>query len=136
MGWRDSLVRLADYEVEQLQMRLAEVVERRTARQMKLAMLHAEMQAECARAATDPELGWRLTSYLQAWRTRRDYAEADLAAADAEEAGARDALAQAFEQKKKYEQLMESAAEADRKTAARLDGAILDELGARRTALR
>src|SRR3974390_1382978 len=105
MGWRDSLVKLADYQVEQLQMRLAEVVERRTAAQMKIAMLHAEAEAECARAAGDAETGWYRVGYLQAWRTRRDQATADLAAAEAEEAGARDALAQAFEELKRYEQL-------------------------------
>ena len=132
MGWRESLVRLADYEVEQLQMRLAEVVERRMGAQMKLVMLHAEMEAECARAASDAEAGWYRMAYLQGWRTRRDQAQADLAAAEAEEAGARDALAQAFEELKKYEQLMENAAEAERKALARLDSAALDELGARR----
>jgi len=132
MGWRQSLVRLADYEVEQLQMRLAEVVEKRTAAQLKLAMLHAEAEAERARAAADLQTGWYWPGYIAAWRVRRDQAQADLAAAEAEEAGARDALAQAFEELKKYEQLMESAAEAERKAAARLDGAVLDELGSRR----
>ena len=132
MGWRESLVRLADYEVEQLQMRLAEVVERRTGAQMKIAMLHAELEAENARAAADVESGWYRVGYLQAWRARRDLARAELAAVEAEEAGARDALARAFEELKKYEQLMESAAVQARQTAARLDAAMLDELGARR----
>ena len=132
MGWRDSLVRLADYEVEQLQMRLAEVVERRTQVQIKLAMLHAECESECARAAADPEAGWHLVGYLKAWRMRRDQTMAELAALEAEEAGVRDALAQAFEELKKYEQLKENAAQAERKIQARLDTAALDELGARR----
>jgi flagellar FliJ protein len=132
MGWRESLVRLADYEVEQLQTRLAEVVQRRTAAQMSIVVLHAEAEAECARAASDAEAGFYRVGYLQAWRTRRDIAQSELAAAEAEEAGARDALAQAFEEKKKYEQLMENAAAEARREAARADAAILDELGARR----
>jgi flagellar FliJ protein len=126
------LVRIAEYEVEQLRARLAEVVDRRTQAQMRLMMLHAEAEAEHARAAKDPEAGLHVVGYLQAWRLRRDAAGAELAAAEAEEAGARDALAQAFEELKKYEQLTSSAAEAERKTLARQDGAILDELGARR----
>jgi flagellar FliJ protein len=134
MGWRESLVRLADYEVEQLQLRLAEVVERRTAAQMKLVMLHAEAQAESARAATDAEAGWYRVGYLQGWRLRRDAAQADLAAVEAEEAGVRDALAQAFEELKKYEQLRENAALAERQVQARLETALMDELGARRRA--
>jgi flagellar FliJ protein len=136
MGWRESLVRLADYEVEQLQMRLAEVVQRRTGAQMSIVMLHAEAEAEMARASADAEAGWYRVGYLQAWRTRRDLAQAELAAVEAEETGVRDALAQAFEEKKKYEQLAENAAAEARKTAARLDAAVLDELGARRASRR
>jgi flagellar FliJ protein len=132
MGWRESLVKLADYEVEQLQMRLAEVVERRSGAQMKVAMLHAELEAETARAAADAESGWYRVGYLQAWRARRDAAQADLAAVEAEESGARDALAQAYEELKRYEQLRENAAQLEREAAARLDAAVLDELGARR----
>ena len=132
MGWRESLVRLADYEVEQLQMRLAQVVERRILAQMKLLTLHAEQESECAQAACDAEAGWYRLGYLHGWRARRDQAQAELAEAEAEEAGARDALAQAFEELKKYEQLRENAAQAERKVVARLDVAALDELGARR----
>jgi flagellar FliJ protein len=132
MGWRESLVRLADYEVEQLQMRLAEVVERRSAAQMKLVMLHAELQAECAQADADAEAGLYRVGYVNAWRARREFAQVELAGVEAEEAGARDALAQAFEELKKYQQLMESAAEQARKAAERVDAAALDELGARR----
>ena len=132
MGWRQSLVKLADYEVEQLQTRLAEVVERRAAGQMKIVMLHAELEAETARAAADPEAGWYRLGYLQGWRARRDVARAELAAVEAEEAGARDALGRAFEELKKYEQLMESAALQARQADARVEAAMLDELGARR----
>ena len=132
MGWRESLVRLADYEVEQLQMRLAEVVERRTQLQMKLAFLHAEAESECARAAADAESGWYRVGYLQTWRLRRDALKADIAVVEAEEAGARDGLGQAFEELKKYEQLMENAAAAERRRVAAVESAVLDELGARR----
>src|SRR5690242_19847531 len=121
MSWRDSLVRIADYQVEQLQMRLAEVVERRTKAEMRLVMLHAEVEAEMERAAADAEAGWYRIGYLEGWRARRDAAIADIAAVQAEEAGARDALAEAFEELKKYEQLQENAALAQRRAAARIE---------------
>ena len=132
MGWRDSLVRLADYEVEQLRIRLAEIIERRVTAEMQLAMLHAEAEAELHRAATDAEAGWYRLGYLEGWRGRRDWAQTQIAAIGAEEAGARDALARAFEELKKYEQLKESALIAERKVEARLETAELDELGSRR----
>ena len=51
-----------------------------------------------------------------------------------EEAGARDALARAFEELKKYEQIEEDARIAAVKLQAKLETAELDELGLRRAA--
>src|SRR5690242_18032216 len=107
MAWRESLVRIAGYEVEQRRKLLAEIVERRTAAQMRLVILHAEAEAELARAAIDAEAGWYRLGYLQGWRARRDEVQDEIATIEAEEAGARDALAHAFEELKKYEQLQE-----------------------------
>src|SRR4051794_10092307 len=107
MGWRDSLVKLADYEVEQLRIRLAEVVDRRVEAELQLAMLYAEAEAENYRAAADAEAGWYRVGYLEGWRMRRDGAQESISALLVEEAGARDALAQAFEELKKYEHLRE-----------------------------
>jgi len=136
MGWRDSLVRLADYEVEQLRVRLAEVVDRRVQAELELALLHAEAEAERHRADSDVEAGWYRLGYLEGWRIRRDRLHEHIAAIQAEEAGARDALARAFEDLKKYEHLREVAAGEARQEAARLDVAAMDELGARRAAAR
>ncbi len=133
MSWRDSLVKLADYEVEQLRIRLSEVVDRRLEAELGLAMLHAEAEAENRRAAMDAEAGWYRVGYLEGWRQRRDAAQERIKVLLDEEAGARDALAQAFEELKKYEHLRESAAVAARQNAARLDAAAMDELGARRS---
>lgn len=135
MGWRDSLVKLADYEVEQLRVRLAEVVDRRVEAELTLALLHAEAEAENQRAATDAEAGWYRLGYLEGWRQRRDVAQERIAGLLTEEAGARDALSQAFEELKKYEHVREAAAVAARANAARLEAAALDELGARRAAV-
>jgi flagellar FliJ protein len=136
MSWRKSLVRLADYEVEQVRIRLAEIVERRSQAQMKLAVLQAELEAERALAARDAEAGWYRVGYLEGWRGRRDRVQAEIAELEVEEAGARDALARAFEELKKYEQLDENAQAAQRAAAARLEAAAMDELGARRNGSR
>jgi len=50
----------------------------------------------------------------------------------AEEAGARDALAQAFEEQKKYEQIAEQARLMELKAQAKVEAAAMDELGLRK----
>ena len=136
MSWQDSLVRIAGYDVEQLRVRLAAVLERKVVAEMRLALLHAEAEAEARKASIDAEAGWYRLGYLEGWRARRDAAEALIAELALEETGARDALAEAFAALKKYEQVQEGALAAARKTAARLERADLDELGARKAAAR
>ncbi len=132
MSWRGSLVRISGYQVEQLRIRLAEVLERKAEAEVKLVLLHAEAEAEARRAAVHAEAGWYRLGYLEGWRARRDSGVAEIAALAAEETGARDALAGAFEDLKKYEQLEESARVLAVREEARKETAALDELGMRR----
>lgn len=67
-------------------------------------------------------------------RARKALIQADIDRVAIEEAGARDALALAFEEQKKYEQVAEGIRLAQVKEAARLETAALDELGLRRAA--
>jgi len=134
MSWRRSLVKLAGFQVEELRKRLAEVMERKAEAEMRLAFLHAEAQAESLRAAADAEAGWYRMGYLDNWRVRRDAILAEIAAIAAEEAGARDALADAFAEQKKFEQVEDSHLQQVRKTAQKLENAAYDELGSRRAA--
>ena len=136
MSWRGSLVRISGYQVEQLRIRLAEVLERKAEAEVKLVLLHAEAEAEARRAAVHAEAGWYRRGYLEGWRARRDAANAELAALNAEETGARDALAEAFAELKKYELIEEGAQASARRDAARLETAGMDELGARKAAAR
>jgi flagellar FliJ protein len=133
-GWRASLVKLAGFEVEQLRKRLMEILDRRAEAELKLTLLHAEAEGESRRLAADSEAGWYRLGYLEGWRARRDQLKADIAAIESEEAGARDALARAFEELKKYEQIEEDARLLAARAAARLETAALDELGLRRAA--
>ncbi|HEX3701398.1 MAG TPA: flagellar FliJ family protein [Phenylobacterium sp.] len=134
MSWSQSLIKLATYEVEMLQKRLAEVRDRRAAAEMKLAVLEAQGLAEMARADADPMAGMHLAAFMAALRERKDAQRADIAALELEEQGARDALAAAFEEQKKYEQVAEQARLLEVKERTRRETAALDEIGLRRAA--
>ncbi len=136
MSWRKSLVRISTFNVDELRKRLAAVVDRREAAEAALLALHAERDMETNHAATDVEAGWYRLGYLEGWRGRRDAAEARILAIAAEETGARDALAEAFEELKKYEHIEEEALNEARKVQDRKDSAELDEVGARMAAKR
>lgn len=129
MSWQESLIKLATYEVESRQQQLAEVVRRLSEAQMRLAVLVAEGEAEERFAAEDPEGGWRHAAYAQGLRIRKARLQAEIDTVEIEERGARDALAQAFEEQKKYEQVAENARVAAAKELLRREGAELDEVG-------
>ena len=57
MSWADSLIKLSTYEAEVLQKRLAEIVDRRVACELRLAMLEAEGEAEAAFSAQEAAAG-------------------------------------------------------------------------------
>lgn len=129
MSWSDSLIKLATYEVENRQLRLTEIVARRADAEMRLAVLRAEGEAEARHAETNAEAGWYLVGYGDALRLRKAAIQAELELIAVEELGARDALAQAFEEQKKYEQVAENARLAQVKETRRRENADLDEVG-------
>jgi flagellar FliJ protein len=134
MSWAKSLIKLSTYEVEVLQKRLSEIADRRTQAEMKLVLLEAEGEAEAERARQDAEAGWYQVGYAEGLRIRKAAVQAEIDGIRLEESGARDALAQAFEEQKKYEQVAENIRLMQVREAARLEVAALDELGLRRAA--
>jgi flagellar FliJ protein len=132
MSWEKSLIKLSTYEVEVLQKRLAEIGDRRQQAEMRLAMLFAQGETEKVQAG--PTGGWDLLRFLDALKARMDVVRSEIEIIMAEEAGARDALAQAFEEQKKYEQLAEQMRAKAGKKAAQIESAAMDELGLRRAA--
>jgi flagellar protein FliJ len=136
MTWRQSLIRISNHEVETLQKRLAEIVDRRRQVEMKLTLLEAEAEGESRSAGANAEASRDLANYMRGVKVRRGVLQAALAAIVAEEGGARDALAQAFESLKKFEQVAEMARLADERTAAQRETKALDEMGARAAARR
>jgi flagellar FliJ protein len=134
MRWADQLIKLTNFELELLQTRLADVVERRSRAEMKLVMLTAEGEAEQALASRDPEAAWRLGAFNEGLKQRKAAAQRDIDLALAEESGARDALAEAFETLKKYEHVAESAKLVEAREERRRENAAFDEIGLRRAA--
>jgi len=136
MKWADQLIKISNFELQVLQTRLSDVVERRIAAELKLAVLVAEGEAELALARSDPEAGWRMAAFADGLRERKAAAQCAIDLSLTEERGARDALAEAFETLKKYEQVAENARVVAVRETARREAAVLDEIGLRRAASR
>ena len=129
MSWTQSLIRISTYEVEMLQKRLADVVARRVAIEMRMASLDAEEESERQHARDNAEAGIYLAGFREGVRIRREKLQGDLDLIAAEEEGARDALNEAFEAQKKFEKVAENAKIAADLAAAKRETAALDELG-------
>ncbi len=132
MSWIQSLIRMAELEVETLQKRLKEIGDRRDAVLKTLELMQQEANSEAAQARKSAEAGWYMAGFREGMKQRRAKLAGDLRSIAQEEQGARDALAFAFEEQKKYEKLAENARLAAAKTAAKLETAELDELALRR----
>ena len=135
MSWSTSLVKLSTYEVETHQKRLGEIVARKSVAEARLRALQAEGEEEAIRARQDVAAGWYQIGYLDGLRMRKAGIQAEIDAIAIEELGARDALNAAFEEQKKYEQVVENARRAEVKEAAKRETAALDELGLRKRAI-
>ena len=134
-AWAQSLIRISTYEVETLQKRLVEITDRRTAAEMRLAVLDAEVESERDRARADVEAARLLNAYLSGWKDRKHTAEADLTVIGHEEEGARDALTSAFEELKKFEHVAETTRLNALIEAGKRESAQLDEMALRRRAV-
>jgi flagellar protein FliJ len=134
MRWADQLIKLSNFELEVLQTRLAQVVDRRERAEMRLVVLTAQGEAEIALARTDPEAARTLAAFREGLKLRKAVAQRDIDLAMVEESGARDALAEAFEKLKKYEHVAETNRVAVARESARRENAVLDEMGLRRAA--
>ena len=134
MKWAKSLIRISSHEVETLQKRLADIVARRWAIEVQIQAIETELEAEAGHAVSNAEAGLYLIGFREGAKLRRERLEAAIRDLDAEEAGARDALTEAFEALKKYENVVETARVVARKEEDRRETAMLDELGLRKRA--
>ena len=133
--WAASLIRISNHEVETLHKRLAEIVERRAAAELRIAMLDAEAEAESKHAEGDASAGWYMIGYREGYKRRRADMLVQIEQCQQEEAGARDALSEAFENLKKYEHVAEQAKVLAAKKQGAFEAAQMDELSIRRAAM-
>jgi flagellar FliJ protein len=89
-----------------------------------------------AQAKADPSSGYQIMAYMEALKVRKEAVQSEIHMLGVEEAGARDALAQAFEAQKKYEHIAEQARLAEKKEADRIEAAAMDEMGLRKSGRR
>ncbi|QUD90045.1 flagellar export protein FliJ [Phenylobacterium montanum] len=135
MSWRESLIRISNHEVETLQKRLGEVVHRKSLAEMKLSVLEAEIESEKEQAQMGGlDVFWSLQGFLEGAKHRRVDIETQIRVIAEEEAGARDALNEAFERLKKFEHVAEMARLSAAKELAKRETAALDEMGLRAAA--
>jgi flagellar FliJ protein len=134
VSWADSLIKLSTYEAEVLQKRLAEIVDRRVACELRLAMLEAEGEAEAAFSAQEAAAGIYRAGFFEGLKVRKARIQTEIDVILVEEAGARDALSEAFESQKKYEHIAQNIRVEARKQQGRIESAALDELGLRKRA--
>lgn len=134
MSWAESLIKLSTYEAEVLQKRLAEIVDRRMAVEVRLMMLEAEGEAEIAFSAQEAAAGIYRAGFFEGLKVRKARIQSEIDVILIEETGAREALAEAFETQKKYEHIAQNLNIEARKAQGRRDSAALDELGLRRKA--
>ena len=132
--WAKSLIRLSSYEVETLQKRLSEIVSRRNSVELRLTALEAEAAVEVQRAQLEPAFAGHLGAYLSGVKHRKSALQADIDVISTEERGAREALAKAFEERKKFEQVAELTRLQDLAKETKLENAALDELALRQAA--
>jgi flagellar protein FliJ len=134
VSWADSLIKLSTYEAEVLQKRLAEIVDRRVACELRMAMLDAEGEAEMSYSAQEAEAGIYRAGFFEGLKLRKAKIQSEIDVILIEEAGARDALSEAFEAQKKYEHIADNLRVEARKLQGRLEAAAMDEMGLRKRA--
>ena len=134
MSWAESLIKLSTYEAEVLQKRLAEIVDRRVACELRLAMLEAEGEAEMAFSAQEASAGIYRAGFFEGLKVRKAKVQAEIDVILIEEEGAREALAEAFEAQKKYEHIAEGLKIQARKVQGQREAAAMDEMGLRKKA--
>ena len=131
MSWAQSLIRIREFEIDTLRKRMGEIVQKRAMVEAILAALDEEAEAETRHARTSAEAAWYLPKFRAGWKGRRAKVEGELQVIAQEERGCRDALADAYTELKKIEQVADKHRADAAKVAARREQAALDEIALR-----
>ena len=125
----ETLIRLAKLEVDDRRRVLAELLDRDAAFDRAIARLDQEVEDERERARQNPEYATGYAAYVRHSADRRKALVDDKAKLSQEILKARDDLAAAFEEQKKFEITAENQAKEETAEMNRLEQAELDALG-------
>jgi len=125
----ETLIRLAKLEVDDRRRALADLLEEDAAFERALARLDREVEEEREKARQNPEYATGYTAYAKHAANRRKALVDQKTALGARILQARDDLAVAFEEQKKYEITAENQATAEAAEENRREQAELDAMG-------
>jgi flagellar protein FliJ len=124
-----TLIRLHTHQLDEKRRALAEAERRLDNARAQRAALDEEMMAEKATAAQGGEGAYTYGAYLQAARRRREAIDAGIAVLEKAAGEARDAVAEAFAELKKYEITKANRERRALEEANRREQELLDEMG-------
>lgn len=125
----ETLVRLAKFTVDDKRRVLAEVMAQVDAVQVRMERLETSVEHERKIAFDAPELGPTFGQFAAKAKAEREAMEQQLIALQPYVDQAREQLAEAFEEQKKYEITKERQDETERLDLDKKDQAVLDEVG-------
>lgn len=125
----DTLIRLADAEIDTARQALQRILAEEDAVQAKLNDLAAQVEHETNLAAKDPTLARQYGVFIDHVKRKRQKLNAQLDAIKPKVEAARDVLGAAFANQKKYEIAKQNRKDAADAESKRKEGLILDELG-------
>ncbi len=128
----ESLIKLARFQVEELQRQMADVDRARERLRAQIGRLDNDVERERKLAASDPEAGATFGAYAAAMKTRKENIQVSLADIDRQADTLRGELQDAFEQLKKYELLEERRLAAMEARERAAEQAELDEIAQRK----
>ena len=125
----DTLIRLAGTEVDEARRALQAVLAEEDRVIAAMNALEASVAREQQESSTDPTMRAALSAFLARARDERAALQKEQQDLQPRIAEARDALAEAFANQKKYEIAQENRMRADAAEEARLETVFLDEVG-------
>ncbi len=128
----ESLIKLARFQVEELQRQMADVDAARQRLHAQVEKLDADVERERKLAETNPDAAATFGAYSQAMKTRKQNIHVSLSDIDVQAESLREELREAFEQLKKYELLEERRQAAQQARERASEQAELDEIAQRK----
>lgn len=128
----ESLIKLARFQVEELQRQMADVDAARDRLRAQVEKLDSDLTREKKLADSNPEAAATFGAYAAAMKTRKANLQTSLAEIDRQAETIRGELQDAFEQLKKYELLEERRQAAIRAKEQAAEQAELDEIAQRK----